>query len=92
MDNPKIQEKEEKEEKARKEKERKGMGESDVREGEEEKRKKRRKEKKEEERESKWDMCKGMDGWGKIRLSSPSQPGDDKGHKGIAFLFNPQLP
>jgi hypothetical protein len=55
-----------------------------------EKKKRERREEKKRKRniESKWDMCKGMGGWGKIRLSSSSQPGDDTWHKGIVFLFN----
>jgi hypothetical protein len=55
-----------------------------------EKKKRERREEKKRKRniESKWDMCRGMGGWGKIRLSSSSQPGDDTWHKGIVFLFN----
>jgi hypothetical protein len=65
------------------EKEREWEGVVCVKERKKEKEEKKRKRK----RESKWDMCKGMGGWGKIRLSSPGQPSDDTWHKGITFLF-----
>jgi len=46
-----------------------------------------RKEKKKRKKENEWGMCHHVGGWEKMRLSSPSQFGDDMWQGGISFFI-----
>jgi hypothetical protein len=42
-------------------------------------------------KENEWGMCHRVGGWGKMRLSSPSQSGGDMWQGEVFFLFKPRL-